>query len=80
MIERPAPEPVEVWPDNADALAVFSRLMTQWTVSHNGPVGISYPSIPIVCQVLGTAHNADLHDALMAMESEALRVFAEKRK
>lgn len=38
------PEPdVVVWPENWDAVQMFSRLSTQWRIGASGPAALDYP-------------------------------------
>jgi len=70
---------VEVWPENEQALQVFSELMTQWRIGMGGPTGLDYAALPVVMDFAGIAppDRAQLFDAVRVMESEALRVFSD---
>lgn len=39
LFKRPK---VEVWPESADAFALFVRNHTQWRVGTGGPIGLDY--------------------------------------
>ena len=70
-----------MWPENWPVVETFAALMTQWNVGMSGPVGLRYESVPIVLRLRGVprAEWADIFDGERVMESEALRVFAERR-
>jgi hypothetical protein len=59
----------------------FADLMTQWNMGQAGPVGIRYESIPVVLRLRAVPRGqwSEIFEGLRVMESEALRVFAEKR-
>jgi hypothetical protein len=40
--------PVEVWPDNLQAVNVFIAMSTQWSVGPAGPIGLKYEALPEV--------------------------------
>lgn len=71
----------EVWPDNWQAVIVFSALTTQWFVGMNGPTGLRYEALPFVFEAHGVVKEEwpGLFVQIRACESEALRYFAEKR-
>jgi hypothetical protein len=73
---------VEVWPDNADAVGLFSRLLTQWRVSHAGPYGLDYGCVPDVLRLMGFARSQwpALFDDLRVMEDAALAKMREGKK
>ena len=35
-------EPVEIWPENMQAINLFSSISTQWRMSTNGATGLDY--------------------------------------
>lgn len=71
----------EVWPEHERAVAVFVRLLTQWQVGLAGPIGLRYEVLPVVLRLLAVPRPewASLFDDIRVMESEALKVFAERR-
>jgi hypothetical protein len=73
-------EDVEVWPDNAEAAAVFAKLGTQWRHGMNGPTGLIYEAIWPTARVLRVprARWAELLDSLQVMERAVLELRAEK--
>ena len=41
-VEEASDPPVEVWPDNCEALSVFAALGTQWRSGPGGVYGLDY--------------------------------------
>jgi hypothetical protein len=85
-LKRDGPEPedafYEVWPENWQAVVLFSAITTQWNVGMNGPVGLRYESLPFVLELHGVAREEwpEVFVQIRACESEALKIFAEKRQ
>ena len=79
MRARRAPQAFDVDAENAEALALFLRMATQWTVNHNGVAGMNYQSL---AWMMGLCAPPDRHAALLddlqAMESAALVVLRER--
>jgi hypothetical protein len=71
-----------VWPENWLALQVFIRMGTQWNVSMAGPIGLRYEALPLVMRTVCVpqADQADVHEAVMDMEQETLRLAREARR
>lgn len=71
---------MECWPDNWQALQIFSALSTQWNVGMSGPVGMRYEAFPVIFKAFAVkkqkAH-AEMMYLLRIMENEALQVFKE---
>lgn len=66
--------PVEVWPDNMDAVKVFSAMGTQWRTGMSGVTGLDYAVLPSVLR-LTAVPRADwpaVFDDLRVMEGAAL--------
>lgn len=82
---REGPEPDDatfrVWPENWQALVIFSALATQWAVGMGGPTGLRYESIPVVLRMrqVPRADWPRLFEQVRVMESESLKYFAERR-
>lgn len=77
-----APEAMEVWPENWDALNVMIGMGTQWRIGHNGPTGLDYGALPFVMKMCGVPA-ADRNEAfalVRVMEAEALTQLAERKK
>lgn len=68
--------PIGVFPTNWAALRVFLSLATQWrrAGADGAPVGLDYPAVPVVAQLLGVPADADLLARLRVMEAAALSV------
>jgi hypothetical protein len=82
-VDEPSlPELVEVWPDSADALALFDAIGTQWHYSQNGPTGINYDRRDIEAKRLGlrARRRNRAFEGLRVMESEVLAVVSEQMK
>ena len=65
----------EVWPENWDAVRVFSAMGTQWSYAFNGVVGLRYEALPFVLRALALPRSAwpEVFARLRAMESEFMR-------
>ncbi|SCX40451.1 DUF1799 domain-containing protein [Nitrosospira sp. Nsp1] len=70
-----------VWQDNWAAVIVFKHMMTQWTMSFSGPVGLRYEALPVVLRLLEVPRKewADLFPDLRLMESAALECMHEDK-
>lgn len=69
-----AAPPVDVWPDNMDAVKVFAAMGTQWRTRRSGVTGLDYAVLPIVLRLTGVPR-ADwpaVFDDLRVMEDAAL--------
>lgn len=84
-LKRDGPEPedaaFEVWPENWPAVQVFVALGTQWTVGMAGSTGLRYEVLPFVLEMQGVARDEwpELFAQIRLCESEALKLFAERR-
>lgn len=76
------PEEFPVWPENWDALGVFTRLATQWRTGFAGATGLDYNVIPAVMRLcrIGPAQRQEVFDTVRQMEAAALELFAERAK
>lgn len=74
--ERAAEPPVEILPENAEAVRVFLAMSTQWMRAGIAgvPTGLVYAALPIVAGVLDIAVDDDLLGRVQIMEAEALQV------
>lgn len=71
-----------MWPDNAETVATFLALQSQWRVGPlGGYLGFDYPGLQAALAMRGVKPKArrQLFDDLQAMERAALRVLNEKR-
>lgn len=64
----------EVWPDNWQAVLVFSAMATQWSVGVAGAVGLRYESLPLVMRTVGVPaqDRALVFEQIQIMERTAL--------
>ncbi|WP_307615583.1 DUF1799 domain-containing protein [Variovorax boronicumulans] len=76
-IEEMSRPPVEIWPDNFQAVHVFSATRTQWSYAGFGsPVGLIYSELPFVFEMEGIERKdwPRLFAELRVMEGAALEV------
>ncbi|MGJ7497459.1 DUF1799 domain-containing protein [Variovorax sp. RT4R15] len=73
--------PTEVWPDNWQALIVFTTMSTQWRGS-NGPTGFDYGVLPEIWRRTKTPIDTrdEVFDCLQVMELAALEQMRSKPK
>lgn len=62
----------EVYRENWETVLLFMQVQTQWRMGMNGPVGLDYSAIQLVCSVHNKALTPELLDGLQAMEMAAL--------
>lgn len=70
-----------IWPDNGDAVEVFSRMVTQWMYAGMGvPVGLRYEVLPLMLRTQRVPRDRwqDVMDDVMVMERAALVVLRKK--
>jgi hypothetical protein len=69
--------PVEIWPCNQTALAVFQSMESQWRVGFNGKTGLDYNVLPVIFDLLKVkkGDRTEVFHKLQLMEGEALRIF-----
>lgn len=64
----------DVWPDNALAVDVFERCISQWRVGFGGPYALDYNVFPIVAaKEFNTPEWPEILDAIQVMEQSALK-------
>lgn len=68
--------PVEIWPENWQAIMVFEALSTQWNVGMAGIVGLRYEVLPAVLRACGVAASdrPRMFQQIRIMERAALGV------
>lgn len=73
-VEEASGPDFEVWPDNWQAVQLFSDLRTQWNAGGKGPTGLNYPAMESVMRITGVrpAERAELFRCIRVMEAEAL--------
>lgn len=71
---------MQIWPDTAAALALFTRLGTQWRIGMGGATGLDYTAVSAVLtrQRLPPAEEDALFEDIRVMESAALAAMRTK--
>lgn len=75
------PAPVEVWPENWQAVLVFDALGTQWAVAPSGRViGLRYEVVPMVMRLhtVAASQRREVFEDLRVMESAVLNLINSK--
>lgn len=76
-------ESFEVWPENAETVATFMALQTQWRIGPmGGYLGLDYPGMQSVLAMRGVKKGKAqrrMFDDLQAMERAALPILNAKR-
>ncbi|RIK92627.1 MAG: hypothetical protein DCC73_11980 [Proteobacteria bacterium] len=70
---------MEIPPDQVEAVTLFFSLATQWREGFSGRIGLDYAAIRPTAEMAGIELTPDLFRDLRAMETEALKVWSEKR-
>ena len=80
-MEEASGPPVEVWPDNVQALNVMIAMGTQWRVGMAGATGLDYSALPAVMRLVGvpTADRGEVFDSIRTMEDAALQTMRKKK-
>lgn len=65
-----------VWPENWNAVRVFTACATQWRVSAARRTGLDYAAVYAVISMLGIEANEDLLARIQVLEAEALKEFS----
>lgn len=67
-------EEVEIYPDNAQTVALFIDMMTQWRVGVNGATGLDYNVLPGLFKIrrVKKKNREELFDGIQVMERAAL--------
>ena len=71
---------MDCWPEHQVAVAVFSKMATQWRTGFSGATGLDYGALPTVLRLAGVPR-ADwpaLFDDIRVMERGALHLMREK--
>jgi hypothetical protein len=63
-----------VYPDNMQAVSIFTDLLTQWRVGAMGATGLDYTALPVVMRFrkVKMADREDVFECIRVMESAAL--------
>lgn len=80
-VKKTQPEDLEVWIENEDALEVFLAMVTQWRYApFGGIVGMDYPSLNSVMDMLCIESRKEMFYFIRLMESAALEVINAESK
>lgn len=71
---------IEVWACNADTVALFAALATQWRTGMSGATGLDYVAARLVARWLGIPVDRERFEELRAMEAAALSAMAAARE
>ena len=73
---------MDIWPENADAVALFVQLQTQWRIGMSGPTGLDYNVLyhKLDRRALTPEQYEQLEDDIRTMEYETLSVLGEQSK
>jgi hypothetical protein len=71
-----------IYPDNAQTVAIFSDMLTQWRVGATGATGLDYAALPAVFSIrhIKREDRADVFDGLQVMERAALEAMREQTR
>ncbi|SDH74286.1 DUF1799 domain-containing protein [Roseospirillum parvum] len=70
---------ITVWPENAEAFALFCAMGTQWRWAEGLRVGLDLTALPVVAAAHGVAVTPGLLDRLGICEAAALAAWEERR-
>lgn len=70
--QQEEPEHFEVWPENWDAVVMFSRVQTQWRTSAGGAIGLDYSVLAWLFKMYSVEDQRALLEDLQTMEGAAL--------
>lgn len=81
-VEEASGPPIEVWPDNLQAVNLFITLSTQWRTGSSGVVGLDYNVLYKKMDRLKLSSDRydELEEEIRVMEGAALDYWAEKSK
>lgn len=71
----------EVWPDNWQAVVLFSEMGTQWRIGFSGPTGLDYGCVYARLDRLGLPQETweQTYDDVRILESAALEQMSKDR-
>lgn len=75
-----AHERIEIWPENQQAINLFTSISTQWRVGAGGPTGLDYNVLFTRMARMGLSDERyeQLFEDIRVIESEALRILNKK--
>lgn len=82
-LAKPEADVIEIWPDQADSVALFFAMSTQWRWVGAGSggmfrTGLDYTPMASVSAALGITISADVLNDLRIMESAAVEQWGKK--
>lgn len=71
---------IEIWPENHQAINLFTSISTQWRVGAGGPTGLDYNVLFTIMGLMDLSYerHVQLFEDIRVIESEALRVLNKK--
>lgn len=63
----------EVFPENWEAVTIFTRLSSQWNFSDGAFIGLNYQSVEFLFKLLKVRDRADVFDRIQTLEFSALK-------
>lgn len=78
--EDVAGDDVEVWPENAEAVLVFTKLRTQWRHGMSGITGLEYGALDPVMRMVRVPRErrGQIFEDVRIMEGAVLKMAAER--
>ena len=69
-----ANESIEIWPENQQAINLFTSISTQWRVGAGGPTGLDYNVLFTLMGLMDLSYerHVQLFEDIRVIESEAL--------
>ncbi len=83
VLAKPEANVIEIWPDQADSVALFFAMSTQWRWVGAGTggmfrTGLDYTPMKVLAEPLGIKVSADVLNDLRIMESAAVEQWGKK--
>lgn len=81
-VEEASGPPVDVWPDNLQAVNLFISLSTQWRTGSSGVVGLDYSVLyhKLDRLQLSDERYQEIEEEIRTMEGAVLDLMAERQK
>lgn len=75
-----ANESIEIWPENQQAINLFTSISTQWRVGAGGPTGLDYNVLFTLMGLMDLSYerHVQLFEDIRVIESEALAILNKK--
>lgn len=68
----------EVYQENWQTVLLFLQVQSQWRMGMNGPVGLDYSAVQLICSINKQALTPELMEGLQIMEMAALAAMNKK--